>query len=92
MHDDAADADRLELTHRRQCAGAADLNVDALEHRDRAFGGEFVRNRPARRARHKAETLLPVQPIDLVDDAVDVVVEMRTLLLDAAIEFQKLIN
>ena len=57
------------------------------------LGGEFVRDRPARRARDEAEPFLPVEPVDLVDDAVDVVVEraraaprcrdgMRSSLLD----------
>ena len=46
--DDAADGDRLEFGHRRQRAGAADLDLDRLDDRRRAFGGEFVRHRPAR--------------------------------------------
>ena len=82
LHDDAADADRLELGDRRQRAGAADLDLDVVEHGDGALGREFVRDRPARAARDEAEPLLPVEPVDLVDDAVDVVVELGAALLD----------
>ena len=45
----------------------------------RPLGREFVRNRPARAARHEAEPLLPVEPVHLVHDAVDVVVELGAL-------------
>ena len=76
LHDHAADADRLELADRRERAGAADLDLDVLEHGDGALGRELVRDRPARRARDEAEPLLPVEAVDLVDDAVDVVVEL----------------
>ncbi len=86
LHDDAADADRLELADRRQRAGAADLDLDVLEHGRRLLGRELVRDRPARRARDEAEPLLPVEAVDLVDDAVDVVVELGALLLDLAME------
>ena len=70
--DDAADADRLQPPDRRQLAGAADLDVDRLERGLGLLGREFVRERPARRAGDLAEPLLPVEPVDLVDDAVDV--------------------
>ena len=80
LHDDAADADRLELADRRERAGAPDLDLDVAQHRRGALGREFVRDRPARRARDEAEALLPVEAVDLVDDAVDVVVEFGALL------------
>ena len=87
-HDDAADGDRLEPRHRRQRAGAANLDIDAIEDRRRLLGREFVRNRPARAARNEAEAILPVEPVDLVDHAVDVVAERGALLADLAVEFQ----
>ena len=87
-HHDAADGDRLEPRHRRQRAGAADLDIDAVEDRRRLLGREFVRDRPARAARHEAEPILPVEPVDLVDHAVDVVAERGALLADLAVEFQ----
>src|ERR1035437_10400234 len=86
LHDDAADADRLELADRREGAGAANLDLDIPEHGDGALGGEFVRDRPARRRPKQAEALLPVETVDLVDGPVYVVVEMRALLLDPAMK------
>ena len=86
LHHDAADGHRLELGDRRQRAGAADLDLDVSDDGGRLLGREFVRDRPARRARDEAEPLLPVEPVDLVDDAVDVVVERRALRLDLAME------
>ena len=56
--DDAADSHRLEPGDGRQRAGAADLDVDVVEHGHRLLGGELVRDRPARRARDEAEPLL----------------------------------
>src|SRR6185437_14403286 len=69
LHDDAADADRLELAHRRERAGAADLDLDIPQHRHGALGRKLVRDRPTRRARHEADPLLPVDAVYLVDDA-----------------------
>ena len=86
--DDAADRDRLEPGHRRQRAGAADLDIDAVENGHRLLRREFVRDRPARAARHEAETVLPVEPVDLVDHAVDVVAERGALFPDLAVEFE----
>ena len=86
LHHHAADGDRLELGDRRQRAGAADLDLDVADDGRRPLGGELVRDRPARRARHKAETLLPVEAVDLVDDAVDVVGELGTLGADVGDE------
>ena len=82
LHDDAADRHRQQPRHRRQRAGAADLDVDRLELGRGALGGELVRQRPARRRRAEAEPRLQVEPVDLVDDAVDVVAERRALALD----------
>ena len=67
----------LQLGDRRQRAGAADLDLDRLDDRRRLFGGELVRDRPARAARDEAEPLLQREVVDLVDDAVDVVAERR---------------
>src|SRR5205823_56097 len=90
LHDDAADADRLQLADRRERAGAADLNLDVAQYRHGPFGRKLVRDAPARRARDETEPLLPVDAVDLVDDAVDVVVEMRSLFLDLAVEGDQL--
>src|SRR6266849_3945934 len=92
LHDDAADADRLKLADRRERAGAPDLNLDIPEHGHGALGRKLVGDRPARRARHEAEALLPVDAIDLVDDAIDVVVEMRPLGFYLAMESEQLFD
>ena len=75
LHHDAADGHRLELGHRRKRAGAADLDLDVVQHRGRLLGGEFMGNGEARRARHVAQALLEIEAVELIDDAVDVVVE-----------------
>ena len=82
LHDDAADTDGFELADRRQRAGAADLDFDVLEHGRGALGRKLVRDRPARRTRDEAEAFLPIEPVHLVDHAVDVIVEMRALRFD----------
>src|ERR1700688_4831739 len=92
LHDDAADADRLQLADRRERAGAADLDLDVAQHRHGALGRELVRDRPARRARHEAEALLPVEAVDLVDDTVDVVIEFGALLFDLAVKRDQLLD
>ena len=83
--DHAADADRLQPSDGRQLAGAADLDVDRLQRGFGFLGGKFVREAPARRARDEAEPLLPVEPVDLVDDAVDVERQVGAGLLDRAV-------
>ncbi len=92
LHDDAADANRLELADRRERAGSPDLNLDVAQHGHGALRRELVRNRPARRARDEAEPFLPVDAVDLVDDAVDVVVERGALLLDLLMERDQLLD
>ncbi len=59
--DDAADRHGAQLGDRRQRAGAPDIDLDAVDDRGRLLGGEFVRDRPARAARDKAESLLQRQ-------------------------------
>ena len=83
--DHAADADRFQPPDRGQLAGAADLDVDRFERGLGLLGGEFVREPPARRAADLAEPLLPVEPVDLVDHAVDVERQVGPRLLDRAI-------
>ena len=58
---------------RGQRALPADRDHDAAHHGLRLLGGEFVRQRPARRAAAHAEPGLQREIVDLVDDAVDVV-------------------
>jgi hypothetical protein len=92
LHHHTADRDGFELRNGRQRAGAADLNFDVAHHGRGALGGELVRNRPARRARHEAETLLPIQPVGFIDHTVDVVFELGALQLDVVMEGQELLG
>ena len=64
----------------------------SFEHGDGALGRELVRDRPARRARDEAEPFLPVEAVDLVDDAVDVVVEIGARLFDLAVEGEQFVD
>ena len=92
LHHHAADRDRIELGDRRERAGAADLDVDVAQDRGRLLGGEFMGDGEARRARHEAEPLLEVEPVELIDDAVDIVVEARPAALDIAIGFKHFLD
>ena len=92
LHHHAADRHRLKLSDRRQRAGASHLNLDVVDDRRRLLGGKLVRDRPARRARDEAEPLLPVEPVDLVDDAVDVVVEPRAFGLDLLMKGEQVLD
>ena len=83
--DDAADRHRIEPRDGRQRAGAPDLNFDVAQNGRRLFGREFMRRRPARRARDEAQAFLQREAIDLVDDAVDVIAERSALALDVVI-------
>ena len=82
--DHAADPDRVQPPDRGQLPGAADLDVDRFQSRLGFLGGEFVRQRPARRARHLPQPLLPVDPPDLIDDAIDIERQVGAGMLDRA--------
>ncbi len=91
-YDDTTHGHRLEPRHGRQCARTADLYLDRAQHGRRLLGRELVRGRPAWAARAKPEPFLKVEPVDLVDDAVDVIGQARPLGLDAAIARQHLLD
>jgi len=76
-HRDSADEYRLQPCHGRQGAGAAHLKFHRTHRRQRFFGREFVRHRPARRARDEAKLPLQLQILDLVDHAVDLIGQVR---------------
>ena len=92
LHHHAADGHRLELGHRRQRAGASDLDLDVAQDRGRLLGGKFVGDGIARRARDEAEALLKIEPVELIDDAVDVVVEAGAPALDVAVGVEHLLH
>ena len=74
-HDDAADGDGVQSRDGGQGAGTADLDVDPLQDGRCLLRRELVGDGPARAARDEAQTLLPVQAIDLVDHPVDVIAQ-----------------
>ena len=69
----ATDGNGFQARHRGQLAGPANLNIDSFDQGLGLLGGKLVGNRPARRARGRAQTILPVQAVDLVDDSIDVI-------------------
>src|SRR5690606_21145449 len=83
---DAADGDGMQAGDGGQGAGAADLNVDAFQHGRRLLRREFVGDGPTRASGDETEALLPVQPVDLIDHAVDVVAEATAVGLQRLID------
>ena len=87
-NDHAAHRHRRQAAHGRQLASAAHLDVDGFQRGFGAFGGKLVRHAPARRLGDKTQPLLPVEPVDLVDHAVDVIGQVRPLALDPPVMLQ----
>ena len=88
-HRRAADEHRLELGHRRELAGAADLDVDVVEPRRLLLRRVLLRHGPARLARLEAEPLLQLARVDLVDDAVDLVGQLLAQRRDPRVKGNK---
>ena len=84
-HRDPTDEHGAQARHRRDCAGASDLHLDILDLRQLLLGGKLVRDREARRTRHKAQSLLGHKGVDLVDHTVDVVGQIRAQAPDALV-------
>ncbi|MNT16590.1 hypothetical protein D3C72_1517020 [compost metagenome] len=83
---DAADRDGVQTGDRGQRAGAADLDVDAFQHGRGLLRRELVGDGPTGAAGDEAEALLPVQPVDLINHAVDVVAEAGAVGFQSAID------
>ena len=71
-HGHATHKHRLQLGHRCELAGTADLHVDAAHHGQHFLRRVLVRHRPARLAADKAELALQRDAVDLVDHAIDI--------------------
>ena len=80
--DHAAHRDRLQYGNRRQRARASDLDRDIPQPGLGLLGRKLVGQRPARRAAHHAQALLPIASVHFVDDPVDVIGEFSPPRLD----------
>src|SRR5690606_14975375 len=88
----AADGDRLKARHRRKRARAAHLDIDATKNSASLLGRKLVCNGPAGAARTTAQTVLEIEPVNLVDHTVNVVVELRAFEADGAIMRDDFLN
>src|SRR5262249_33175132 len=82
---EAANRNRVELGDRGERTGASNLDVNVAQYGSRLLGRKFVGDREARRAGDEAQALLEIKPVELIDDAIDVVVEPCPAALDVAI-------
>ena len=76
------------------CQGArpSDLNNNIFQYSDRLLRRKLMRDSPTRRPADHAKPVLPIQAIDLVDDAIDVVREIGTMLQNLTMKGQRLIH
>ena len=81
----AANRDRFQPRNRRERSGAANLNINRLKQCCCFFSGKFMGNGPTRRAADKAEAVLPVKPVNLVDDPVNIIAQARALAFNISI-------
>ena len=81
--DHPCDLHGTQARDRRDCASAADLDIDRLDHGLLLARRKLVRDGPPRRARHKPELYLRSEIVDLVDDAIDVIGQGVTTRADA---------
>src|SRR3546814_16051511 len=84
-YDHSAHRNGLKPPHGGDFASAPDPRVDPEQGRLRPFSGKFMRKRPARRLRNKAQPRLPIQPIDLIDDPIDVIRHISPPPFDGAV-------
>ena len=80
-----ADKDRLQPGYRSNSTGSADLEFHILKHGHLFLGGEFTGDGPARGLGNKAEALLQLKAVDLVDNAVDIVGQLVAALFDMVV-------
>ena len=90
---DAADGDRLAArppASARRCGRPGSMIASSTV--VGLLGRELVGDRPARRAADEAQPLLPVEAVDLVDHAVDVVGQRGALAPDLGLVGQHLVD
>ena len=81
---DAADLHRRERGERVERSGSSHGHEDVVELGERLARLELERDRPARIAPRRAETLVEIEPVDFDHDAVDLVVEIVAVALAVA--------
>ena len=91
-HGGAADEDRLQHGERGGLAGPTDRDRDVLQRGGPLLGRELVGDGPPRGPGRGAELALQGQVVDLDHHAVDLVVELVTVLLPPAAEGQRLVE
>ena len=84
----AAHKHGFEPRHRRDGTRAPHLHINRFNRGQGFFGGEFVRNRPARRARHKAQHLLLPQIVHFHHHAVNFIRQAGALLRHGFVKIQ----
>ncbi len=85
---DSADEHGFQTSYGRQRPGPAHLKLHAAHDRQLFLRGKLVSDRPPRSPGHEAELALPVEPVDLVHDAIDVVRQRGTLSADSGVVFE----
>ena len=76
---------RAQPANRGHFPRPANLHFNRFNHCLGAFGGKLVRHCPARRLGDKAQSLLPIKPVDFINDSVDVVRQIGPRRLDGAV-------
>ena len=69
----SANMHRFKPCDRRQCTGTPYLHIDIQQSGHLFLRRKFMRQRPAGRTRYKTEFLLLSDPINLVDNTIDLV-------------------
>ena len=88
----AAHKHRRKPRHRRDRTRAPHLHINRFNRGQGFFGGEFVRNRPARRTRHKAELLLLPQAVHFHHHAINFIRQAGALLQHGFIKIKHFLD
>ena len=91
-HHHTPHGNRLQSPNRGQLTRPAHLDIDGLQRRLGPLRRKLMRNCPARGLGHEAQALLPVKPIYLIDHAINIIWQVSTLMLNAAIMGEQFTN
>ena len=73
--------DGFEICHGGECAGFSDLNLDGFDDGLGLFSGKLEGDAPARGPAAQTQLPLVIEPIDLDDHSVDLIVKRFPLIL-----------